>query len=62
MENLRVYLDKALAFWNGLGRTQKIAAGAGVGVFILFIVFFSFRGEEKVVYAPLYTDLEPSEA
>jgi flagellar M-ring protein FliF len=62
MENLRVYIDKLLAFWNGLGRTQKIAAAAGAGVLLLLLILFSFRGEEKVVYAPIYTDLEPSEA
>ncbi len=62
MENLRVYIDKLMAFWNGLGRTQKIAVAAGAGVLLLLIIVFSFRGEEKVVYAPIYTDLEPSEA
>lgn len=62
MENLRVYIDKAMAFWNGLGRPQKIAVAAGAGVLLLLLILFSFRGEEKVVYAPLYTDLEPSEA
>lgn len=62
MENLRVYIDKLVAFWNGLGRVQKIAAGAGAGVFLILLLFFAFRGEEKVVYAPLYTDLEPAEA
>jgi flagellar M-ring protein FliF len=62
MENFRVYLDKLIATWNGLGRVQKIAVAGGGGLLIILMAAFSFRGEKKVTYAPIYTDLEPSEA
>lgn len=62
MDDLKVYLDKVLATWNGLGRVQKIAIGGGAGLVLLLLMIFSFRGEKKVSFAPLYTDLEPSEA
>jgi flagellar M-ring protein FliF len=62
MENFRVYLEKLIATWNGLGRAQKIAVAAGGGVLIILMAAFSFRGEKKITYAPLYTDLEPAEA
>ena len=62
MDNFRVYLDKLLATWNGLGRTQKIGIGGGAGLLLLLLMVFSFKGEKKVSFAPLYTDLEPAEA
>ena len=44
MENIRVYIDKLLEIWNGLTRTQKIAAGGGGAVLLIFLLLLSFRG------------------
>lgn len=63
MDAIKEYLVKIQETWEGLDRTKKIGAAAGVGLLIVAIAIFSFSGGEgEVQYFPLYTDLDLKEA
>lgn len=64
MDAIRAYLEKAREMFEGMGRNQKIAIGAGVGVVLIALIYFASsggNGEDKV-YRPLYSDIDMKEA